>query len=53
MPATIDLQQDLPVVDRLDETMPCFRASQLAGVPDQSLVDAVRLVRAWTPVFSA
>ena len=42
MPATIDLQQDLPVVDRLDETMPCFSARELAEPPSRALVDAVR-----------
>jgi isopenicillin N synthase-like dioxygenase len=42
MPATIDLQQNLPVVDRLDQNMPCFSASQLAGPPNPLLVDAVR-----------
>ena len=42
MPATVDLQQDLPVVDRLDETMPCFTARQISGTPNDSLVDAVR-----------
>ncbi|HMB72685.1 MAG TPA: 2OG-Fe(II) oxygenase family protein [Gammaproteobacteria bacterium] len=42
MPSTIDLQQDLPVVDQVNEVMPSFSTKQLSGTPKRSLVDAVR-----------
>jgi isopenicillin N synthase-like dioxygenase len=42
MPATIDLQQNLPVDGELDEAMPCITADVLSKSPDRSLIEALR-----------
>ena len=42
MPATIDLQQNLPVAGELDEAMPCFTADVLARRPGRSVIESLR-----------